>query len=262
MSGTGLSGTGLSGRLVVFDRDPGIFCLLSLALDDQSTIAWTSQESEVLRAVCELRPQVLILGTGLPAIEWRGFFESVRPNTGPCRIVGVASPEQLALVRRFTEYGVDGIFWRSTELGELLRRVTQLLATVESKRLPWQAHNRHVDRILAYLALHLVNRFTLEEIAREIGVSVSHLTHLFATAAGTTLKAYVLQLKVALAKRLLIMTPAKLEVVAEDCGFCDASHLSRVFRQYVGCWPGEFRDEGLRKVFGRAQGAIEMHRTA
>jgi AraC-like DNA-binding protein len=56
-----------------------------------------------------------------------------------------------------------------------------------------------------------------------------------------SVKEYALRLKVELAKRLLLSSHSTLEELAERCGFCDASHLSRVFRQYAGCGPGEFR---------------------
>src|SRR5439155_1313721 len=173
----------MPGTLVVFDRDPGICCLLSVAVETLAAIAWTTDESEALRAICQLKPDMLLLGAAMPHVEWRGLFQAARAKAGACQIIGIAAPEHLSAVRRFAEFGVDGMFWRTTEMGQILRRASATLSFTASARLPWEAHNRHVDRALTYLAVHFIGRVTLQDVARTVGVSVSHLAHVFAAAA-------------------------------------------------------------------------------
>jgi AraC-like DNA-binding protein len=56
-----------------------------------------------------------------------------------------------------------------------------------------------------------------------------------------TVKEYVTRLRIEVAKQLLYDRAQTLERIAEKVGFSDASHLSRVFRRYVGYRPGTFR---------------------
>jgi transcriptional regulator GlxA family with amidase domain len=79
-----------------------------------------------------------------------------------------------------------------------------------------------------------------------VGVSPSHLGHRFRAEAGITVKAYLARIRVAAAQHLLTRTELKLETIAELVGFCDASHLSRVFRELNGHRPGEYRRRSQR----------------
>jgi AraC family transcriptional regulator len=93
-----------------------------------------------------------------------------------------------------------------------------------------------------YLYEHYHERgVTVERVAEAIGVSSSHLAHLFPEFAGLSVKQYLTRMRVAMARRLLLSTDLSLEVIAERCGFCDAPHLSRVFHRSVGLWPGAMR---------------------
>ncbi|TMH89125.1 MAG: helix-turn-helix domain-containing protein [Betaproteobacteria bacterium] len=51
--------------------------------------------------------------------------------------------------------------------------------------------------------------------------------------------------RVEIIKRLLAETDDKLDIIAEQLGFCDAPHLSRVFRRICGCPPGEYRRQSV-----------------
>lgn len=58
---------------------------------------------------------------------------------------------------------------------------------------------------------------------------------------GCTVGTYVRRLRVQYAARQLAATRTPLSDVAIAAGFCDQSHLCRVFRQVTGTSPGEFR---------------------
>jgi AraC-like DNA-binding protein/CheY-like chemotaxis protein len=231
----------MAGQVVVLDRHPGICCLLAAALDAQSNVIWTSSEYETLREVSRNAPDVLVLDVSVSGVHWADLLQTIRMKAMRCEIIAVIPAGQLVLLQQFTRMGVDAIFERGRELGGLLRRASERVALDAQTPLPWRACNQHVDRALEYLGRHFLETVTVQQVAAAIGVSVSHLAHVFGAAAGMTIKEYALRLKVELTKRLLVSGAATLEQLAEQCGFCDASHLSRVFRQFAGCWPGEFR---------------------
>jgi AraC-like DNA-binding protein len=81
----------------------------------------------------------------------------------------------------------------------------------------------------------------VDTVAGAIGVSSGHLAHLFPAELRMTVKQYVTRVRIEVAKQLLYDRAQTLERIAERVGFSDASHLSRVFRRYVGYRPGTFR---------------------
>jgi AraC-like DNA-binding protein len=80
---------------------------------------------------------------------------------------------------------------------------------------------------------------TLADLATEAGVSRYQLLRGFARHLGLTPHAYVLQQRIAMARRL-IRQGARLADVATSTGFFDQSHLSRCFVRQFGLSPNRY----------------------
>jgi AraC-like DNA-binding protein len=97
-----------------------------------------------------------------------------------------------------------------------------------------------VDRAKLVLSSELSRRWTLAEIAAEVGVSPVYLTQAFAQAEGVPLYRYQLRLRLARALDLL-GTYDDLSMLGMELGFSSHSHFSAAFRQAYGRTPAEFR---------------------
>ncbi|MBD3845877.1 helix-turn-helix transcriptional regulator [Bosea sp. SSUT16] len=97
-----------------------------------------------------------------------------------------------------------------------------------------------VDRAKLVMASDLARRWTLAEIAREVGVSPVYLTQVFAQVEAVPLYRYQLRLRLGRALDLLgeydDLTQLGLEL-----GFSSHSHFSAAFRQAYGRTPAEFQ---------------------
>jgi len=101
------------------------------------------------------------------------------------------------------------------------------------------ARRRLVDRVKVLLAGDLSRRWTLAEIAAEIGGSPVYLTQAFQQVEGLPLYRY--QLRLRLARSLdLIAGREDLSGLAQDVGFSSHSHFTAAFRQAYGMTPSEF----------------------
>ncbi len=97
-----------------------------------------------------------------------------------------------------------------------------------------------VDRAKLVLASDPARRWTLAEIAREVGVSPVYLTQLFGQVEGVSLYRYQLRLRLARALDLLGEYD-DLTALGLDLGFSSHSHFSAAFRQAYGRTPAEFQ---------------------
>jgi len=102
-----------------------------------------------------------------------------------------------------------------------------------------RARRRLVDRVKVLLAGDLSRRWTLAEIAREIGGSPVYLTQVFQQVEGMPLYRYHLRLRLARALDL-IAERDDLSDLAHDLGFSSHSHFSSAFRQHYGVSPSQF----------------------
>jgi AraC-like DNA-binding protein len=96
-----------------------------------------------------------------------------------------------------------------------------------------------IPRVQRYLNDHIAQRVSLAELAQISGLPPLKLLRLFRQATGLPPHAYLIQLRVNQAKRLLA-AGLPLVQVALDTGFADQSHLHRHFKRLVGVTPGQY----------------------
>ena len=103
---------------------------------------------------------------------------------------------------------------------------------------------RLVDRVKLTIAGDLSRRWTLAEVAAEVGGSPVYLTQVFQRVEGMSLYRYQLQLRLARALNL-IGHYDDLSALSFDLGFSSHSHFSASFRQAYGQSPTAFRRSAL-----------------
>lgn len=106
---------------------------------------------------------------------------------------------------------------------------------------------RLADRAKLVLAGELSRRWTLAEIAAEVGCSPVYLTQVFTQVEGLPLYRYQLRLRLARALDLLA-DYEDLTALGLDLGFSSHSHFSAAFRQTYGHAPSAFRRLGLAQA--------------
>ncbi|MES2055208.1 MAG: AraC family transcriptional regulator [Pseudomonadota bacterium] len=103
---------------------------------------------------------------------------------------------------------------------------------------------RLADRAKLVLASDLARRWTLAEIAAEVGGSPVYLTQVFQQVEGVPLYRYQMRLRLARALDLLPECE-DLTMLGLDLGFSSHSHFSAAFRDAYGRSPSDFRRAAL-----------------
>jgi AraC family transcriptional regulator len=103
---------------------------------------------------------------------------------------------------------------------------------------PWQ-----VKRVCERLESDLGGKLSLETIAAEFDLSVSHFSRAFRISTGLPPHQWLLQQRVKVAKQLMTVRDLSLADIALSAGFANQSHFTRVFSAAVGVSPGVWRRE-------------------
>ena len=109
---------------------------------------------------------------------------------------------------------------------------------------PWQ--KRKID---GYMNEHLEKPLQVENLARQIQLSIGHFSRAFKASYGTSPHSHIVHLRLGRAKMLLSTTDMPLSQVAIACGFADQAHLSRHFRRMLNETPRQWRRENLHETF-------------
>jgi AraC-like DNA-binding protein len=93
--------------------------------------------------------------------------------------------------------------------------------------------------VRAFVATHHRERIRLEALADLAGLGPFQLLRMFRRAYGLTPHAYLRQVRL-LEARALLSTGAPISTIAYQAGFSDQSHLTRLFKDFVGVTPGAY----------------------
>ena len=93
-----------------------------------------------------------------------------------------------------------------------------------------------------YIAEHLaVSDLSRHEIAKAAHISESYLSHLFSKETGLSIKDYINNERLKLAKSLLADTSLPISLVAMRSGYNSPSYFGAFFKKATGTTPAEYR---------------------
>jgi len=135
--------------------------------------------------------------------------------------------------RLYTDHLIHALAYRVLVFA---RNVSPSQATRPASGLPNRILKRVVDKMRVLDA-----QLSLQSLAQESGYSRVHFVRMFRAATGRSPHNYLLNMRVERARELLSNPALSLIEIALDCGFSSHSHMTRVFRQFLGITPSEYR---------------------
>lgn len=107
-----------------------------------------------------------------------------------------------------------------------------------------QLYNDIVDYIKWSRSEHI----KVSQIAAYFGYNEKYLSHLFTVISGISLKQYILQQKMELAKFLLADTNQNVSEVSLQLGYKDCHNFMKSFKKIVGLTPTDFRNAYAKRL--------------
>ncbi len=101
---------------------------------------------------------------------------------------------------------------------------------------PWQ-----VRRARELMMNHLAGGIAVADLAKACALSGDYFLRAFRQSVGTTPHKFLMNMRVARAKELLLDRDLTLPQIAMACGFSDQSHMTRVFAKQEGRTPARWR---------------------
>ncbi len=98
-----------------------------------------------------------------------------------------------------------------------------------------------IARACQFIHENIANELTIDELARVACMSPSRFSHLFKIQKEASVRQWIEDQRIALARQLLITTNLAVNQIAQYLGYQDALYFSRVFKKNLGESPREFR---------------------
>ncbi|OQC12146.1 MAG: HTH-type transcriptional activator RhaS [Lentisphaerae bacterium ADurb.Bin082] len=114
------------------------------------------------------------------------------------------------------------------------------LQTVEYN-IPQSDYEKKIRKIASYLQTHFTEKIDFSQLAKKHGFSYRSMLRHWALVFDQTPAAYLANLKIFEAKRLLKETKLSIAEIAFRVGCCDDGYFCRLFRRHTGMSPRKFR---------------------
>jgi len=209
-------------------------------------VGWSSDPSEFLQTLHLYLSQELLCRTA----EELGSNVSTHPTL--IGRIGFQDPllSQIgfALGRELAQEGSGAGKLYAETAAQLLavHLLRQYTSTPVAIREPEPTHGltrRQLRQVTEFVLAHLGEDLSLEALASQSGFSPYYFARLFRHATGASPHQFVLRQRIAQAQRLLQETEMPLAHVAAACGFATQSHLTQVFKRYLGHTPRAYRQD-------------------
>lgn len=106
--------------------------------------------------------------------------------------------------------------------------------------LPFNKKNL-IEEVTQFIAQNFWVKITIADIAKELNVSSSYLSHIFKEVMDVSVMKYVMSNRINYAKFKLLDPAKSITQISEECGFETPAHFSRVFKEYVGTTASNYR---------------------
>lgn len=107
-------------------------------------------------------------------------------------------------------------------------------------------NNFYVTKTIEYIEKNTFTNLSVNDIARYLNISRSHLYALFKQELNTSPQQFLTNAKIANARELLSKTKIPIYSVALSCGYKNAFAFSRAFKQVTNISPREYRQHYLQ----------------
>lgn len=125
-------------------------------------------------------------------------------------------------------------------LAEILR------AAGPARALEARRHPSLVARALTVIEARCLGPLSLDDVAAAVHRSPAHVATAVKRATGRTVVSWIVEGRLAEARRRLLETDEYVDVIAERVGYADPSHFVRLFRRHHGAPPAAWRARARR----------------
>ena len=128
-----------------------------------------------------------------------------------------------------------------SELWSVADEVSSFTTASEEVSLTEKALSYHVQKAKNIVSEYYNSGITLEEIASRLCITPEYLSLQFHRETGEKFSDFIREFRIGKAKELLIRSHMKIFEIAERIGYSDAKYFSRVFKEYTGQLPADYR---------------------
>lgn len=248
-------------KVVLIDDEPIIVEGLMRVIDWQHfkcTIAATAGDGEegmkIIRAHC---PDIIISDIAMPGRDGLSMIAGLRSEFPEMEICILTGYREFEFAQRAITLGVTRFLLKPSDMNEIEEAVVVMTDRLQKKGVKYSEEGKAdekaadkassfiVKNALEYIEANYKRKITLIEVAEKTYVSQWHLSKLLNKYTSRNFSELLNQARIKKAEELLKDPALRIGDIAEQVGFFDMAHFSRVFKKQMGISAQEYRNTKL-----------------
>ena len=203
---------------------------------------------EALAKIDTLDPDIAIMDINIPIMNGLKVIQLSRIKHPDTSFVIVSGYDDFSYCRealrlQITDYILKPVNYE--EFGACIDNLKIALFQRQSPKHQDRQEERTITLITRYLQEHLAEEISLSILAEEFHLSAQYISQLFKSEIGVGLLAYLTNIRMEQAKKLLLSTPLPIAEVSEQSGYGDYRVFTKVFKKSEGITPSQYRRDFL-----------------
>ncbi len=217
---------------------------------DCEVVGEAADGMEALAKIDMLQPDIVIMDINIPIMSGLKVIQLCRIKHPKTAFVIVSGYDdfsycQQALRLQITDYILKPVNYE--EFGSCIDNLKISLYENRVVNEPMQQEERTINGLTRYMQEHLSEEITLSVLAEEFHLNAQYISQLFKNEIGVGFFAYLTNIRLEKAKKLLLSTALPIADVAEQSGYGDYRVFTKVFKKAEGITPSQYRRDFLER---------------
>lgn len=265
-------------KVVIIDDEPIIVRGLQKAIKWEeigcSVVGTAANGLEGIEVIRKEKPDILISDISMPGMDGLSMIAALKSEFSDMEITILTGFRDFDYAQEAIRLGVCRFLLKPSKMEELEEAVSVMMDNLKSKAvvdktdredalekagngedeseevaaeevLDSAASSFIVKNALAFIEENYKERLKLADVADNVYVSQWHLSKLLNKYTGQNFSEILNNIRMEQAKKLLVNPSLRIGDIAEEVGFLDMAHFSRVFKKQVGVSANEYRNKVL-----------------
>lgn len=211
-----------------------------------------SDGMEALAKIDALRPDIVIMDINIPIMNGLKVIQLSRIKHPGIAFVIVSGYDDFSYCREALRLQITDYILKPVNYEEFGTCIDNLKISLFERRIsaaaePEKQEERTITGITRYLQEHLAEEISLSVLADNFHLNPQYISQLFKSEIGVNFLAYLTNIRMEKAKKLLLATSLSIAEVAEQSGYGDYRVFTKVFKKSEGITPSQYRRDFLEE---------------
>ena len=217
---------------------------------DCEVVGEAADGMEALAQIDALRPDIVIMDINIPIMSGLKVIQVSRIKHPKIAYVIVSGYDDFSYCQQALRLQITDYILKPVDYEEFGICIDNLKISLYEQRMaeehePKEQGERVIIGITRYLQEHLEEEVSLSVLAEEFHLNPQYISQLFKNEIGVGFLAYLTNIRMEKAKKLLLSTSFPIAEIAQKTGYGDYRVFTKVFKKAEGITPSQYRREFL-----------------